>query len=52
MKMNLSKEQISEFQALYEHHFGKKISKEEVLKKANLLIRLINQVYKPISNEN
>jgi len=41
----LSDEQIREFQALYEKHFDKRISRKDALEKGIKLIRLIELIY-------
>lgn len=47
----LSTEQITQFQTLYRNRFGKKISREEALEKGAKLIRLIEIIYKPMTEE-
>lgn len=47
----LSDKQIDKFQELYEKHFGEKISRENACDKGNMLIRLVDEVYKPKTNE-
>ena len=45
----LSDEQISKFQMLYKNRFGKEISREEAYEKGANLIRLVELIYKPIT---
>lgn len=45
----LSDEQIKQFQMLYKKHFGKEISREEAYEQGAKLIRLVELIYKPIS---
>ena len=47
----LSTEQITQFQTLYKNRFGKTISREEALEKGAKLIRLVEIVYKPMTEE-
>lgn len=47
----LSDEQITKYQALYKSRFGKEISREETYEKGVKLMRLIELVYKPITEE-
>lgn len=47
----LSDEQIAKFQTLYLNHFGKEISREEAYEKGAKLIRLIELIYKPMTEE-
>ena len=47
----LSDEQIIKFQALYKKHFGKEISREEAYEQGAKLIRLVELVYKPMTEE-
>ena len=47
----LSTEQITQFQTLYKNRFGKEISREEALEKGAKLIRLVEIVYKPMTEE-
>ena len=42
----LSNEQITKFQSLYKNRFGKKISREEAYEKGAKLIRLVELIYK------
>ena len=45
----LSHEQITKFQVLYKNHFGKEISREEAYEQGVKLIRLVELVYKPMT---
>jgi len=45
----LSDEQITKFQRLYKERFGREISREEAFEKGAKLIRLVELVYKPMS---
>ena len=45
----LSDEQITKFQNLYKNRFGKDISREEAYEKGAKLIRLVQLVYKPMT---
>lgn len=45
----LSDDQISKFQALYKKHFGEEISRDEAYEQGVKLIRLIELVYKPMT---
>ena len=47
----LSDEQIEKFQKLYKKHFGKVISREEAYEQGVKLIRLIELVYKPMTEK-
>ena len=47
----LSDEQITKFQTLYKNRFGKKISREEAYEQGAKLIRLVELVYKPMTEE-
>lgn len=47
----LSDAQITKFQVLWKEHFGKEISREEALEKGIKLMRLVQIVYKPITQE-
>jgi hypothetical protein len=49
--MQLSKEQITQFQLLYHEEFGDDISLEEANQHGVNLIRLIQLIYIPISRE-
>lgn len=45
----LSDEQIIKFQTLYKNRFGKEIGREEAYEKGVKLLRLIELIYKPMS---
>lgn len=45
----LSDEQITKFQALYKNRFGKEISREEAFEQGAKLIRLVELIYKPMT---
>ena len=45
----LSIEQIIKFQTLYKSRFGKEISREEAYEQGAKLIRLIELIYKPMT---
>jgi len=45
----LSDEQIKQFQILYKNRFGKEISREEAYEQGAKLIRLIELIYKPMT---
>lgn len=45
----LSHEQITSFQILYKNRFGKEISREEACEKGTKLMRLVELVYKPMT---
>jgi hypothetical protein len=45
----LSDEQITKFQMLYKNRFGKEISREEAYEQGVKLIRLVELIYKPMS---
>jgi len=47
----LSEERIKSLQALYKKHFNKDISREEAFEKGSELIRLVQIVYKPMTEE-
>jgi len=47
----LSDAQITKFQTLYKEQFGKEISRKEALEKGIKLMRLVELVYKPITQE-
>jgi len=49
--MKLTDEQIIKFQALYEKKFGEKISREQALEKGTRLMRLVELIYRPMTNE-
>lgn len=45
----LNNEQIIEFQTLYRKRFGKEISREEACEQGVKLIRLLELIYKPMT---
>ena len=45
----LSDKQITEFQNIYKNYFGEEISREEACEKGTKLLRLIELIYKPIT---
>ena len=47
----LSDEQIRKFQMLYKKHFGKEISREEAYEKGVKLVRLVELIYKPMTED-
>ena len=49
--MHLTDEHTTSFQSLYSQRFGKEISKEEAREKGAKLLRLMELVYKPITQE-
>ena len=47
----LSDEQIKQFQILYKNRFGKEISREEAYEKGAKLLRLVELIYKPMTED-
>lgn len=47
----LSDKQIRKFQTLYKNRFSKEISKAEAYEKGIKLVRLIELIYKPMTEE-
>jgi hypothetical protein len=47
----ISKEQLEEFKKIYKKEFGKDISDKEALESATKLMRLVEIVYKPMTQE-
>ena len=47
----LSDEQITKFQTLYKNRFGKEIGREEAYGQGAKLIRLVELVYKPMTED-
>ena len=47
----LSDEQIRKFQMLYKKYFGKEISREEAYEKEVKLLRLVELIYKPMTED-
>jgi len=45
----LSDEQITKFQTLYKNRFGKEINREEAYEKGVKLVRLVELIYKPMT---
>jgi hypothetical protein len=45
----LSDEQITKFQTLYKNRFGKEISREEAYEQGVKLMRLVELIYKPMT---
>jgi len=45
----LSNEQVEKFQLLWKNRFGKEISREEAYEKGAKLVRLIELIYKPMT---
>ena len=49
--MNLTDDNLLEFQMLYKKHFGTEITKEQALEKGLRLIRLIEAVSRAVADE-
>ena len=47
----LSDKQIKQFQILYKNRFGKEISREEAYEKGAKLVRLVELIYKPMTED-
>lgn len=47
----LNDEEVRKFQALYKKYFGKKISKEEAYEEGVKLLRLVELIYKPMTEK-
>ncbi len=47
----LSDEQIIKYQTLYKNRFGREISREEAYEQGVALIRLMELIYKPMTEE-
>lgn len=47
--MVLDNEQITRFQTLYKSRFGKEINRDEAYEKGAKLIRLVELIYKPMT---
>jgi len=45
----LSNKQITKFQTLYKNRFGRKVSREEAYEQGVKLIRLVELIYKPMT---
>ncbi|MDC0977641.1 hypothetical protein OAR19_00115 [bacterium] len=46
--MQLSKDQIKQFQSLWLNHFGERISEAKAIEQGLSLINLVKAVYKPL----
>ncbi len=49
--MQLSDEQIEQFQALYFKQYGKELNKQDAMEQASKLLRLVMLIYRPMSVE-
>jgi hypothetical protein len=49
--MNLTDDNLLEFQMLYKKHFGTEITKEQALEKGLRLIRLVEAVSRAVADE-
>ena len=49
--MELSEEQVKQFQVLYQKRFGVSLSKQEATEKGLELLTLMRAVYKPITKD-
>lgn len=49
--MQLTDQDITKFQALYQSEFSMEISREEAYEKGIKLIRLVKLIYKPMTKE-
>jgi hypothetical protein len=47
----LTEDQIKTYQALYKNRFGKEIGREEAIEKGTKLLRLVELIYVPITEE-
>jgi hypothetical protein len=47
----LTEKQIKKFQSLYKKRFGKEINKQDAYDQGLKLVRLLEIVYKPLTNE-
>ncbi len=47
----ISNEQLTKFRELYKKHFGEEISIEEAYQSAAKLLRLVELIYKPMTQE-
>jgi len=47
----ISKESLGEFKKIYKEEFGEEISDQEALEQATKLLRLVEIVYKPMTQE-
>ena len=50
-KIMLSEEQVEKFRTLYKNRFGKEISREEAYEKGAKLVRLMEIIYKPMTEK-
>ena len=44
-------EQIEKFITIYENRFGKRLSREEAIEKGIRLVRLVELIYKPMTEQ-
>lgn len=49
--VKISKEQLEKFKVLYKNRFGKEISDQETLESGTKLVRLIELIYNPMTEE-
>ena len=49
--MNITKNDVAKFQALYKKHFGKDIDYQEAFKQLTLLVRQMEIVYQPVTKQ-
>ena len=49
--MNITKKDVSKFQALYKKYFNKDIDDQEAFKQLTLLVRQMEIVYQPITGQ-
>lgn len=49
--MKISEAQLTSFKALYKQHFGEELSQKDALEKALKLVRMMQLVYRPITEE-
>jgi hypothetical protein len=47
----LTDEQVSKFQTIYRNRFGEEISREDALEKGARLVRLMEIIYQPITEQ-
>ena len=47
----ISKERLEEFKRIYKKKFRKEISNQDALEKATKLLRMVELIYKPITQE-
>lgn len=48
----LTEEQIKAYQALYNNRFSREIGRAEAIEKGTKLLRLVELIYKPMTEEN